>query len=226
MPDEGEQIGTSGWQFTPECRFVLCEGDDDKGLLETIAALPSMPRIQIRHSSECNEKRAGGRSGFEHAIKEFPIISNFKRVKGFVIVTDNDNPNSFKETCQKLHGCEVPGSRDSIGKLDGRPLRVVLLPDGEYGDLERLCLDVLIGKWPRSKETVEEFLKKTGADSWPSQANRNKAYSRATIVGYNEADPYKGLGHLFRSGDLDVHHLKLEWLVQTFLRLDELLGLS
>jgi hypothetical protein len=221
-----EELAKGGWSFMPDCRFVLCEGDDDKGLLETIAALPEMPKIQVRHSAECNESRTGGRSGFEHAIREFPIVSNYKRVTGFVFVTDNDNANAFKETCQKLHHCQVPESSDGIGKLDGKPFKIVLWPDTEYGDLEKLCLEVLRSKWPQSKDSVEEFLKRTGADSWASQANRNKAYSRATIVGYNEPDPYKGLGHLFRKGDLSVLHPRLEWLVKWFREVDNLLGIA
>jgi hypothetical protein len=99
MPDD---VVVEKWQFKPDARFVLCEGDDDKGLLESMAALPNMPNLQIRHASECNEKRTGGRSGFGHAIKDFPIVSNFRRIRGFVLVTDNDNENAFKETCEQL----------------------------------------------------------------------------------------------------------------------------
>lgn len=228
MANDIEVAPRTRWQFNLDAWFVLCEGDDDKGLLESIAALPDMPNLQVRHSSECNEKHAGGRSGFEHAVREFPIISNFRRVRGFLFVTDNDNDNAFKETCQNLSktGCKAPLTPDSVGELDGRPTKILLVPNTAHGDLEKLCLDVLISKWPKSKECVEAFLRCTGADKWNSQASKNKALSRATIVGFNESDPYKGLGHLFRSGDLNVLHPKLEWLVESFRTSDRLLRIA
>jgi hypothetical protein len=89
-----------------------------------------------------------------------------------------------------------------------------------------MTLDVLIGKWPKSKDCVEAFLRCTGADKWNNQASKNKALSRAIIVGFNESDPYKGLGHLFRSGELSVLHPKLEWLVESFRRVDQLLEIT
>jgi hypothetical protein len=163
------------WQFNPDARFVLCEGDDDKGLLDSIASLPGMPNLQVRYASECNEKHTGGRSGFEHSIREFPIVTNFRRVKGFVFVTDNDNENAFKDTCENLskNGYKAPSARDGIGELDGRPAKILLLPDSVYGDLEKLCLDVLISKWPRSKACVEAFLN--------VQARTNGVIRRARI---------------------------------------------
>jgi hypothetical protein len=228
MSDDDVVASRARWQFKPDARFALCEGDDDKGLLDTIAALPNMPDLQVRYASECNEKRAGGRSGFEHAIREFPIVTNFRLIKGFVFVTDNDNNQAFKETCQNLSktGYTPPANPDGIGELDGRPVKILLIPSAVHGDLEKLCLDVLISKWPKSKDCVEAFLRCTGADGWNSQASKNKALSRATIVGFSEADPYKGLGHLFRSGDLSVTHPKLEWLVESFRKIDALLGIA
>jgi hypothetical protein len=216
-----------GWQFEPETRFVLCEGDDDKGLLETVANLPGMPKLQVRHSAECNEKRTGGRSGFQHAIAGFDIVSNFRQVKGFVLVTDNDNAKAFNDTGKALskNGHRAPSTPAGIGELDGRPVKILLLPDALRGDLEKLCLDVLISKWPKSKRCVPAFLKCTGAERWKKQASKNKALSRATIVGFYEEDPYKGLGHLFRKGVLNVAHPKLRPLVQAFRNIDNLLGL-
>jgi hypothetical protein len=142
MANDVEIAPRARWQFNLDARFVLCEGDDDKGLLESIAGLPGMPNLQVRHSSECNEKHAGGRSGFEHAIREFPIISNFRRVKGFLFVTDNDNGNAFKETCQHLSkaGYKAPSTPEGVGELDDRPAKILLLPDSIHGDLEKLCL--------------------------------------------------------------------------------------
>jgi len=50
--------------------------------------------------------------------------------------------------------------------------------------------------------------------------------SRATIVGFYEADPYKGLGHLFRLGVLSVAHPKLKPLVESFRNIDKLLEIT
>ncbi len=125
------------WQFEEGARFVLCEGDDDKGLLESIAKLPGMPKLQVRHSAECNETRTGGRSGFEHAIAEFDIVSHFRQVEGFVLVTDNDNSKAFKEKGRTLskNGYKAPSTPAGVGELDGRPVKIFLLPDAVHGDL-------------------------------------------------------------------------------------------
>jgi hypothetical protein len=216
------------WQFQAGARFVLCEGDDDKGLLETITKLPGMPKFQVRHAAECNEKHTGGRSGFQHAIAEFDIVSNFREIEGFVLVTDNDNAKAFRETAKTLskNRYKAPPTLAGIGDLDGRPVKIILLPDTGHGDLEKLCLAVLISKWPKTKPCVDAFLKCTGANKWKTQASRNKALARAMIVGSYEDDPYKGLGHLFRKGVLSPAHPALRPLVRSFRDIDQLLGIA
>jgi hypothetical protein len=227
MPDVTPSVALN-WEFVPNARFILCEGDDDKGLLETIAALPDMPRLQVRHSAECNELHTGGRPGFEHSINGFSIVSNYRLVSGFVFVTDNDNAEAFTNTCNTLARtvCRVPTTFDDIGELDGRPLRILLSPSGNHGDLEKLCFDVLATKWPDSVKCVDAFLECTGASKWETIASINKARARAMIIGSNEDDPYKGIGHLFRKGVLSVAHPALEPLVKALQNIDKLLGLA
>src|SRR5712692_2306181 len=137
--DEETARRVPGWQFEADARFVLCEGDDDKGLLETIATVVGMPKLQVRHAAECNEQHTGGRSGFEHAIAGFDIVNKFRQVKSFDIVTDNDNAKAFEETAKALskNGYKAPRTPAGIGELDRRPVKILLVPDAVRGDLEK-----------------------------------------------------------------------------------------
>ncbi len=191
------------FEFT-KSHFLMCEGDDDKGFLETLIKERGLPDFQVCHAAECNDKNTGGRPGFEHSLAGFSIIKGFAYVKAILIVSDNDTPASFNEVCSALtnNNYTAPSTPNSVGSIKTKPVAILMIPRNKNGDLETLCLPSIHEKWPKSSECVTSFLRCTGADQWQKSSSVNKARARAATVGFNEEDPFRGIGHLFRRGTL------------------------
>jgi hypothetical protein len=190
-------------------RFMMCEGDDDKGFLETLIRERGLPEFQVCHAAECNEKGVGGRSGFRHSLSGLSPITGFSEVKAMLIVTDNDKATSFADVCAVLthNGHQAPTTSTQVGAIHGKPVAVLMIPSAnECGDLEKLCLPEILGRWPRAEQCVREFLACTGADQWRKNSSLNKARARSAVVGFNEDEPYMGIGNLFRNGTLSVRN--------------------
>lgn len=194
-------MGFSGFTKT---RFMLCEGDDDKGVFEALIGARNLPEFQICHSAECGG--AGGRSGFAASIKGMEALSGFEAVRALLIVTDNDVlGTSFAEAQLALsdNGHTPPVVPTALGRMVGKPVAILMIPDHNLvGDLETLCLPAIHARWPTAQGCVDAFLECTGANTWVRRSKISKARARAAAVGFNEDDPYKGIGHLFRNGTL------------------------
>jgi|GEM_PF-2579790 len=199
------------FEFTKP-RFLLCEGDDDKGFLETLIQQRGLPDFQVCHSAECNEagsdgKGVGGRAGFVHSLTGFAPITSFKKVKAILIVTDNDTARSFRDVSDALtvNGHIAPATAADVGSVHGKPLAILMIPSSAiHGDLEKLCFPEVVAKWPKADQCVTDFLVCTGADHWAKQSSINKARLRSATVAFNEAEPYMGIGNLFRKGVLST----------------------
>jgi len=191
-----------------KARFMLCEGDDDKGVLEAIISARGLPEFQICHSAECNAEATGGKTGFVKAIKGMEALSGFRSLRALLIVTDNDTlQTSFAEAQRAFtdNGHTAPANPTSVGDMLQKPVSILMIPDhGTVGDLETLCLPAIHAKWPDAQGCVTAFLQCSGANAWTKRASLSKARARAAAVGFYEPDPYKGIGHLFRNGTLSA----------------------
>lgn len=187
---------------------MLCEGDDDKGVLEALISARNLPEFQICHSAECNGGGPGGKNGFIKAIKGMEAISGFRELRALLIVTDNDEiPASFNQARQAFtdNGHTAPANPNAIGNMLGKPVAILMIPSTTgVGDLETLCLPAIHARWPTAQECVAAFLQCSGAHAWGKRSSISKARARSAAVGFYEPDPYKGIGHLFRSGVLSV----------------------
>ena len=187
-------------------RFMLCEGDDDKGVLEALISARQLPDFQICHSAECNPEKTGGKTGFVKSIKGMEVLSGFKDLRALLIVTDNDSlRTSFAEAQRAFtdNGYTAPANPDAVGNMFGKPVAILMIPsDAVAGDLETLCLPAIHARWPNAQGCVADFLQCTGANAWSKQSSISKARARSAAVGFYEPDPYKGIGHLFRNGTL------------------------
>jgi hypothetical protein len=198
-------------------RFLLCEGDDDKGFLEAlIENRPGLPEFQICHAAECNANKQGGRSGFRLSLDGgIRPLSGFGQLRAILIVSDNDTASSFADVQTELRavGHTPPPSVNSVGSVFGKPVAVFMIPRAStLGDLESLSLPAIHQTWPKARICVPLFLRCTGAlkcfggANWPKRSSISKARARAATVGFNEDDPYKGIGRLFKNGTLPVQH--------------------
>lgn len=209
-------------------RFLLCEGDIDKGFLETLITERRLPDFQVCHAAECNETHTGGNSGFAPALKGFEPITGFAAVRALLIVTDNDKPSSFSDTQEALasNGYTPPSTPTDVGHMAGKPVAILMIPSADIlGDLEKLCLPEIYRKWPKAEACVDEFMNCTGANLWTKQSSINKARARSAPVGFYEPDPYKGIGHLFRNGTLSTLNNCFDGVGEFLRRFDAMVGI-
>jgi hypothetical protein len=215
------------FEFT-KSRFLLCEGDDDKGFLEAlIASRAGLPDFQICHAAEFNYKKQGGRSGFRLSLdRSIRLLTGFAQLRAILIVSDNDTTTSFREVQDELTaaGHTPPPDADSVGDVLGKPVAVYMVPSTNiFGDLESLSLPTIYQTWPKARICVPMFLRCSGAlklfggAKWPKRSSVSKARARAAAVGFNRDDPYKGIGRLFQMGTLSTQHACFDG-ISTFLR--------
>jgi hypothetical protein len=196
-------------KFTKE-RFLLCEGDADKGFFEALIRGRQLPEFQVCHTAECNNEEVGGSPGFVKSLKGMEPIKGFPELKALLLVSDNDVlGTSFKVVQDALthNSYTPPTAHNSIGRMAGKPVVIFMLPNYNLvGDLETLCLPAIHTKWPNAERCVNSFLECSGANLWTKRASVSKARARSATVGFHQDDPYKGIGHLFRNGTLSVDH--------------------
>jgi hypothetical protein len=221
-------------------RFLLCEGDDDKAFLEALIRTRGLPEFQVCHAAECNRagpggRGIGGRSGFRHSLDSgIRVLSGFSQLRAVLIVSDNDKATSFREVQDELRaaGHTPPTAAGDVAGIFGKPGVVFMVPTpNTFGDLETLSLPAIYQKWPKARICVPLFLRCTGAlkwlggPNWSKRSSISKAHARAAAVGFNEDDPYKGIGYLFKSGDLSAQHACFDGVAEFLLNFDGLCGI-
>lgn len=208
-------------------RFLLCEGDDDKGFFEALIRERHLPEFQVCHSAECGG--VGGKTGFFKALQGMEVLSGFRDLRALLVVADNDVIGTTFTEAQKAitdNGYVAPPSPAGIGNMAGKPIAILMVPRSDtVGDLETLCLPAIHQCWPHAQQCVDAFLQCTGANAWAKRASISKARARSAAVGFYEPDPYKGIGHLFRNGTLSVHHSCFDEIAAFFQNFDVMCGI-
>lgn len=208
-------------------RFLLCEGDDDKGFLEALIDGRNLPDFQICHTAEwCG---SGGRTGFKKSLEGIEVLSGFRDLQAVLLVADNDVVGATFTELQRAitdNGHAAPQDPTAVGKIVGKPIAVRMIPRHDLaGDLESLCLPAIHACWPQSQQCVNEFLQCSRANLWTKRSSVSKARARAAAVGFYEPDPYKGIGHLFRNETLSVHHPCFDEIADFLKGFDAMCGL-
>ena len=165
---------------------MLCEGDDDKGVLETLVSARHLPEFQICHSAECNGGGPGGKTGFVKAIKGMEALSGFRDLRALLVVTDNDTLQASFADAQRAfsdNGHTAPANPTAVGDMFGKPVAILMIPDDTVvGDLETLCLPAIHAQWPNAQQCVTAFLQCSGANAWTKRSSISKARARSAAV--------------------------------------------
>lgn len=209
-------------------RFLLCEGDDDKGFFETLIRTRGLPEFQVCQAAECNERNSGGRGGFRYSLDPgIALFKGFKELRAILIVSDNDKASSFREVQDELtvHGYTAPANPNAIGTLLGKPVAILMIPPDQHGDFEKLCFPEIARKWPKAEQCVDAFMTCTGAKDWTKTSSINKARARSAAVGFHEDDPYKGIGRLFQAGVLETANTCFNSVVEFLRNFDAMVGI-
>jgi hypothetical protein len=208
-------------------RFLLCEGDDDKGFLEALIAGRNLPEFQVCHAAECCN--VGGKTGFTKALQGMEVLSGFRDLRALLFVADNDVVGTTFAEVQKAitdNGHTAPQIPTAVGQMAGKPIAILMIPRHDLvGDLESLSLPAIHACWPKAQQCVDDFLKCSGADAWNRRASISKARARAAAVGFYEPDPYKGIGHPFRNGTLSVQHQCFDQIADFLRGFDAMCGI-
>ncbi len=190
-------------------RFMLCEGDDDKGFFEALTRSLDI-EFQICHVAELNKQNTGGVSAFGSSLKGIRITTGFRDVlKAVLLVANNHVAGESDKLIRNAlfdSGFTPPVAQGCRGYMDEKPVVILTVPMGSPGGIETLVLPAIYDKWPEAERCVDAFLESTGANAWAKGKSLDKARARAAIVGFHERDPYKGIGHLFRNGTLSLDH--------------------
>ena len=152
--------------------LLLCEGESDKRFLDRLLEARAIGSNFFVQFPDRHESQQAGRSLFGHYLNTIATTSEsfHQNVRAVLIISDNDdNPgNSFAEVQTQLlaaGGFGVPDADQAVAKADGFPDTVILMiPFGERGNLETLCLPAAYHKWP-FRGHLDTFVASTPAES-------------------------------------------------------------
>jgi hypothetical protein len=214
--------------------LILCEGEGDKRCFEQLITVRGIPdEFQVRFPDRAG-LRTGGRSKFGSwlAIQWLGAETFRKDVKGVLIISDNDSNAgaSFEEVRRSLRdadGFPIPDSERVVARLEGRPpLVVMMIPSGQPGSLEILCLQAAYAKWPGIKAPIDAFVTATPINRWV-EGKQAKARLQAVIASTCEGRPESGfVGHWHEDASyhLPLDHAAFDDIEQFLRRFGTLVG--
>lgn len=153
--------------------LLLCEGESDKRFFERLMEARNITsNFEVQFPGR-GKSGVGGRGGFGRRLKAVSMGETFKaNVKTVLIVSDNDNnmKASFKAVqreIEKATGFPIPAVERVVARATEFPSVVILMiPMGECGNLETLCLHAAETKW-RLTAALDTFVAATPAKGWP-----------------------------------------------------------
>ncbi len=181
--------------------LILCEGESDKRFLHQLITVRQIADdFQIRFPSR-GKDNSGGRSKFGPWLDTAKDVRGWENVRAILVVSDNDDDpkkslEEVRASLQNAVGFPVPNTERTMAKAVGFPYLVILmLPLGNKGGLETLCLSAAYDKWPVVKNPLDTFVGSVGTDQW-SANKEGKMRLQAIIASTCEARPDAGfVGH-------------------------------
>jgi hypothetical protein len=199
---------TKEYSFDARPWLILCEGESDKRFLDNLIVARGIPNsFQIRFPDR-GRVGCGGRSEFGPwlaLVRETSELFN-KNIRSVLIVSDNDQDpvaslEAVKASLAKAVGFPVPDTERVIAKADTYPdIVVLMLPHGEPGTLETLCLRAAYDKWAATKAPLDAFVGGTAAKGWHI-GKQSKMRLQSLIAATCEARPDAGFAGLWRENE-------------------------
>lgn len=178
---------------------MACEGEADKAFLCSLTQKRALGVFDVEIAKGKN---------FAEFLTAVPIQSSVKKI---LIVTDSDdNPVAAFEAMRKqiidagleapLKPLELSGGSPAVG--------ILLIPwFDEPGNLETLCLPVIIEKYPVVAKCADEYHSCCQITHW-SLGKQSKMRFACIVAASCERDPTKAMRYLWESGDycIDANH--------------------
>lgn len=183
--------------------LILCEGEGDKRFFDNLILFRGIPNeFQVRFPDR-GDTGQGGRSKFGPWLSDAFIVSeDFRRnIKAILLISDNDDvpADSFRqvrESLEKSDGFPIPDAERTVAHAHGFPPTVVLMiPEGAAGNLETLCVQAALEKWPSIKTPLRTFIGATPAMGWKA-GKQDKMQLQTILASTCEDRPEAGfVGH-------------------------------
>ena len=173
--------------------LLLCEGDSDRRFFQKLIASRNIRQnFDIRFPGR-NDKDTGGRGKFGTWLDGASAGETFRGIKGVLIVSDNDEDcsASFKEVQReagKVRGCPIPQTEQKIVRSKSFPaIAILMIPIGQRGNLETLCLPAANHKWNLQK-AINTLVAASPASQW-KLGKQSKAKLQATLAMTCKSNP-------------------------------------
>lgn len=190
--------------------LILCEGESDKRFLDRLIAVRNIGnQFHVRFPDRGDG--SGGRSKFGYELDLlYRTVPTFREtIKAVLIVSDNDEDpnaswNEVKEQLARSGGFGVPETERVVARATGFPDAVALMvPTGEPGNLETLCLQAAYDKWP-IRTALDAYVAGTPANEW-RLGKQSKMRLQSLLAATCESRPDSGFaGHWREREDFHV----------------------
>jgi hypothetical protein len=179
--------------------LVLCEGEGDKRFFDRLIEFRGIPNeFQVRFPDRAGDP-TGGRAKFGKWLDtQYVSSEDFRRnIKAVLIVSDNDQApaDSLQEVLRALReakGYAAPTAERTVARKSGYPSLVILMiPDRRPGNLETMCVQAALNKWPAIKDPLDAFVSATPPNGWHI-GKQSKMRLQALIAATCEERPESG----------------------------------
>jgi hypothetical protein len=169
-----------------------------------------------------NGEYAGGRPQFGRYLSSISVDQAFiDNVKAVLIVSDNDSDPvaSFIEVQEQIRFAKtfpVPDAERTVARAKDSPAVVVLmLPMGDAGNLESICLTAAYSQWP-IEDHLNEFVGHTPARDWMI-GKQAKMKMQTILAANNNKQPDTGFAGSWNQAPefrVPVHHACFDDIVR------------
>jgi hypothetical protein len=178
----------------------LCEGAGDAAFLSHLIKARDLPDFHVTYPAHRNFDEPGGRTGFTARLKALHLVRGFKNVTDLIVISDNDRipAASFKEVCRLIleaGGYSVPKSPRNIAGNNPRVMVFMLPGEDLPGQLETLCLNSCLDRWPDKVACLDAFISCNPHISTWDMGKQEKMKMRTLIASICSTDPNTSLTH-------------------------------
>lgn len=182
--------------------LLLCEGEADKKFFDRLIRQHNIFPDRFDVHFPCRHGDNGGGRGKFGAFLEttYRTSPTFRdNVKAVLIVSDNDDDmaESFRLVRIGLEasgGFGIPETERVIVRAPERPdIMVLMVPMGETGNLETICVRAAVNKFP-IKPALETYMNATPAANWRS-GKQAKMQMHALLAATCETNPDTSFAH-------------------------------
>ena len=213
--------------------LILCEGESDKRFFHQLIETRAVPNdFQIRFPGRTPTDKTGGRSRFGTWLAGATLNSGWDNIRAVLIVSDNDDDASasFEEVRASLKAGDwpaVPAAEGQVAKAKDFPHTVIqMVPSGQVGGLEDLCLSASYAKWQNIEAPLGMYAQAAGVGSWGAN-KQSKMKLQSLIAATCQARPDAGfIGHWREDSQyhVPVDHAVFDDLADVLLRFPVLIG--